>query len=158
PLSVSAPSLAGGTRAGIRGRRGVAGRRGHGPGDLVEGADARVLPAGTPDQPERQGRQGRDGDEDDVVAGEDGGRRTGRAEDAAPGQQGEDLVDGLDRLRAADRAPRRGAAGDEQVVDRRRGGRGERGDLLVGRILDGHHGLARQAVRGGDGERPLVVG
>src|SRR5215469_5888741 len=37
--------------AGIRGRRGGGGRRGHGPGDLVEGADARVLPAGAPDQP-----------------------------------------------------------------------------------------------------------
>jgi hypothetical protein len=35
---------------------------------------------------------------------------------------------------------------------------GEQGDLLVGQILDGHRVLAGQAVRGGDGERPLVVG
>jgi hypothetical protein len=79
-------------------------------------------------------------------------------DDAAPGHQGEDLVDGLDRLRAADWAPRRSAPGDEQVVDGWWGGRGEQGNLLVGQILDGYRVLAGQAMRGGDGERPLVVG
>jgi hypothetical protein len=51
---------------------GSLGRRIQGLGGGVEGADARVLLAGAPDQPKRQGRQVVDGDEDDVTAVEDG--------------------------------------------------------------------------------------
>jgi hypothetical protein len=78
--------------------------------------------------------------------------------DAPAGDQRQDLVDGLNGLGAPDRTSRRRARRDEQVVDRRRDGRGKQGDLLVRQVLDRHHAPAGQAVRRGDGESPLVVG
>src|SRR5205814_10604349 len=43
-------------------------RRAHRAGDVVEGADARVLPARAPDQAQGQRGQVTDGDEADIVA------------------------------------------------------------------------------------------
>ena len=48
--------------------------------------------------------------------------------------------------------------GNEQVVDRRRGGPREQDDLLVGQGLDGDRLLPGEAVRSGNGKRPLIVG
>ena len=51
-----------------------------------------------------------------------------------------------------------GARGDDQVVDRPRGCRGRLRHFLAGQVLDGHRGHAGEAVRGGHGDRPRVVG